>query len=92
MRSARRKDNDGFQQKVVEVIGNYLGIEFAPFWHLRFQRVDGRTVAVIDVDRSPHEVFLRDGDKTEFYARVGSTTQPLDVDAATSYISMHWST
>jgi hypothetical protein len=88
----KRQDLDGFQQHLVQIVAKYLGVEFSPFWRYRFQPVDGRTVAIVDIDRSPQEVFLHDGGKSEFFARVGGTTQPLDVEAAASYIQMHWQT
>jgi hypothetical protein len=85
-----KQDHDGFGQRLVSVVNNYLGVELAPFWQLRFDQVNGGEVAVVSVDRCPIPVFLTDGDKKEFYARVGGTTQPMDVEAATAYIALHW--
>jgi hypothetical protein len=86
-----RKDLDGFEQRLVVVLNNHLGVEFSQFWHLDLHTDDtGSTVALVEVDPSPQPVFLSDGGGKDFYARVGATTQPFDVESATNYINMHW--
>jgi hypothetical protein len=88
----QRKDLDGFQQTLVQVLTNYLGVDVvaAVRIHLGAVGAEGRTVAVVECEAHPHPVFLQDGQAKEFYVRVGNTTRLLDVEEATSYISNHW--
>ncbi|MFB6273421.1 MAG: DUF262 domain-containing protein [Salinibacter sp.] len=88
--SLGRSDLDGFQQKVLQVLENFIGSEFLQFVEPRYEQAQGKTVCAIEVDRSPQPIFIHDGDQTEFYVRTGNTTRPLDTQSAHDYISMHW--
>ena len=89
--SLDRKDRDGFEQTLTQTLKNYLGAEFAPFYHFSYETIDVKTVCSVAVDHSPKPVFLQDTNQiTEFYIRAGSTTQPLDTQTALEYIQMHW--
>lgn len=81
---------DRFEQVLRQTIVQHLGAEFSQFVHLSFPRHNGQTVCMVRAERCPQPVYLADGDKVEFYIRAGNTTQPLDVQAAQNYISMHW--
>jgi len=81
---------DRFEQALRQTMVQHLGPEFSQFVHLTFNNKNGHTVCIVNVDRSPQPVYLADGDKVEFYIRAGNTTQPLDIQAAQNYISMHW--
>ena len=88
----KRKDRDGFEQALVQVVENYLGAEFAQYVHIGFEETGGKTVCIVRVEPSPKPVWLADRGSTEFYIRAGNTTRPLDVQATHEYISMHWET
>ncbi len=90
MQSIQRKDCDGFEQALVAVLTTHLGAEFSPFYHPTFETIDGKTVCSVEVDHSPKAVWLKDNQSTEFYKRVGNSTQPLDPQTAHEYIEMHW--
>jgi hypothetical protein len=87
-----RQDLDGYEQKLHQVLTNYLGAEYSQYEHVSFEPSNGNTVCVVRVDPSPEPVYLEDKDQKEFYIRVGNTTRPLDMQAAHDYISMHWPT
>ena len=55
-----------------------------------FETLGGRAIAVVDVPASPRPVYLRDGDRFEFYVRDGNSTRGLDVRAAQTYVEDHW--
>lgn len=83
---------DAFYQTLVNVLENYLGVEFAQFVHVEFEDHPEGTVCRIDVEPAPMPVFLGGGDTKEFYVRAGNTTRQLDAAAAHDYIGMHWDT
>lgn len=87
-----RKDRDGFEQHLVQVLSNHLDPEFGGYYRVSYADFDGKTVCAIDADRSPKAVFLHDGQNVEFYIRTGNTTRPLDAEAQYEYVGMHWET
>lgn len=87
-----RKDLDGFQQALVQVLATYLGGDVAASVRTHLAKVgpDGRHVALVKCEPHPRPVYLRDGNAREFHVRAGNTTRLLDVEEATSYILRHW--
>ena len=85
-----RSDRDGFEQKLTGLANSILGKENATYVHLSWQAVEGKTVAVVSVDKSKRPVYADLQGKSEFYIRTGNTSQPLDVREATTYIRDHW--
>lgn len=90
IRTLSRKDKDGFEQHLVQVLSNYLGAEFGAFYRIQYAELDSKTVCAVDAERAPRAVFLHDGQGVEFYVRTGNTTRPLDAQAQYEYIGMHW--
>jgi len=90
LKTLKRKDNDGFEQALIQVMEKYLGAEFCKYVHIKFERKEGKTICLIQIEASSRPVFLQDKTGKEFYIRAGNTTRPLDVEAAHEYIGMHW--
>jgi predicted HTH transcriptional regulator len=90
MATLSRQDVDGFEQTLRQVLSDYLGPEYNHYIRSAYEQRNGQTVAVLRVEQSAKPVYLRDGDKAEFYVRAGNTTRPLDIEAAYDYIQMHW--
>jgi len=86
----QRRDKDGYEQKLRQVLTNALGPEFCQYQHVSFEEHGGKTVCIVRVRPSSKSVYLTDKTVKEFYVRVGNTTKPLDMQAAHNYISMHW--
>lgn len=86
----KRSNRDGFEQTLMQVVINYLGTEFSKFIHIGFEQKDEKNVCIIQIEKSPKPVYLKDKAGTEFCIRVGNTTRCLDVQEAHSYIGMHW--
>lgn len=87
-----RKDIDGFQQTLVQVISNYLGpaVAAALDFHLARVGTEDHDVALVRCRPHPTPVFLTDGESPEFHVRTGNTTRLLNVQEATQYIAQHW--
>jgi len=85
-----RKDKDGYEQKLHQVLTDALGAEFSQYQHVSFEERGGKIVCIVRVEPSPEPVYLTDKGSKEFYVRIGNTTRPLDMQAAHDYISMHW--
>ncbi|MFN8108780.1 MAG: DUF262 domain-containing protein [Thermoleophilia bacterium] len=87
-----RKDLDGFQQALVQVLAKHLGGDVAACTkvHLGAAGPTERPIAILKCGAHSGPVFLRDGDQTEFHVRVGNTTRRLDIAEATAYIAKRW--
>lgn len=90
LKTIGRKDRDGYEQMLHQVLTNALGAEFSQYQHVSFEESEGETVCIVRVDPSPEPVYLMHKGSKEFYVRVGNTTRSLDMQAAHDYISMHW--
>lgn len=85
-----RKDLDGFQLTLTQLIKKYLSLEFSNNIEIDFAEKDNKKVCIVRVSRSSKPVYLKDGSSKEFYVRTGSSTNPLDIEEANNYIEMNW--
>lgn len=92
LKTISRKDRDGYERALRQVLTNAMGVEFSQYQHVFFEEIEGKTVCIVRVEPSPKPVYLTDKGAAEFYVRIGPATQPLDMQTAHDYIKMHWST
>jgi hypothetical protein len=85
-----RKDLDGFEQTLRQVLFEHLGPAASKRVQSRYERVGEATVAVLDVPPAEAPVFVEGKEGSEFFVRVGNTTRPLDAGASHRYISSHF--
>jgi len=85
-----KPNQDGFELALRQALTNYLGPEYGPHIRVAFQKHEGKTVAVVNVEASKKPVFMTDKAQKEFYVRDGNLTRPLDVRATYEYITLHW--
>jgi predicted HTH transcriptional regulator len=85
-----KQDQDGFGQKVIETISEFLGPEFADLFHIAFESSNEKIVCRVSVRASPSPVFLKGEEGREFYVRAHNTTRRLDSQATHNYIRRHW--
>jgi very-short-patch-repair endonuclease len=90
-----RKNWDGWMQHLVNIVRKHIGTEFMA--HIRVEDIhcDGKTVAIIKVQKSYKPAFVEYQDKSghtkvEFYYRALNTTQALNTKQASDYIKEHW--
>jgi len=90
-----RKDWDGWSQHLVNILRKNIGVEIMTF--LRLERLEhgGKTIAKIQVDKSPKPIYVeykdnKGQDRTEFFVRAVNTTQTLNTKQANDYIRVRW--
>lgn len=88
--SLKKKDSDGFYQLLVTLISEYLGVEYSSYVKINFERVNSKTICVINIERSPQPIFMKEQNTKEFYMRAGNTTKLLNSEEAHNYIQLHW--
>jgi len=83
---------DSFELQLNREISNRLGKMMATaYTHVTFEEVDGNTVCVVWVDDSPDPVYFEEDNGEKFYARSGSSSEPLGIQDANQYIQQNWS-
>jgi hypothetical protein len=86
----QKKDRDGFQLHLRQVIGRDLGESIAPFLTVTFHELDGHDVCQITVEPSDHPVYVPEGQGVAFYLRIGNATRALPVNEAVRYVQTRW--
>ena len=83
-------NTDGFELVLIEIIENYLGLEYMKNIDIRFEKIEQKTICLISIAPSTKPVFLYAGPNTEFCVRFRNSTRRLSVKDATEYIQTHW--
>ncbi len=81
---------DKFGQLLSSQVSDFLGARFWPFIKPRYEELNGATLCVIEIDRSPEPVFLRSKRGNEFFVRMGPTSRMLDVEETVRYTQNNW--
>ena len=76
---------------MVEFIDKFLGKLSHPYIHIGFDNVDGKIICIIQVEKSPAPVYLKNEGRSEFYARTGNSCQQLDAKESNEWVSTNWS-
>ena len=85
-----KNSKDGFEQLLVSLIADSMGTTSAPNYRIRFEEAVGKTVCVVDVERSPEPVFIKSDKGKAFYIRVGNTSRALDHEEMLKYVEANW--
>jgi len=81
---------DQFELHFTNIINNYLGKINRPYVKIKFEKMDGKDIAIVQVKKSTRPVYIKSEGKTEFYIRSGNSCQPLDISEANLYIKDKW--
>jgi len=86
-----RKDRDGFENQLNQILKNTIGAEFRQYVTVSFEKIEETDVCLVEVIASPKPVYLKaNGDTEEFFIRTGNTTSALSLSETHSYIESHW--
>ncbi len=81
----KRQDQDGFLQKLTDVIDNFLGKNVHPLVNVKFIKVDDKDVCWIKVEKSPYPTYLNEGNEKKFYIRTQNSSKEIYGDEADKY-------
>ena len=84
------KNKDGFRLQLTQIINQYLVKTFYQYISVKIIPMKGKDVCVIEVAKSKTPVFLKNGDKEEFYIRASASSQPMSMKEANEYIRSHF--
>ncbi len=84
----KKKNRDGFEQKIMQLISNCLGTDLCSRVHVMFHNIEGKEVCRVYTEPSPRPVYLQNGKDVRYYLRTGNSTRELNVEEAIQYISV----
>ena len=85
--SLKKKNQDGFELKIYQLMSNYIGIEFCPLVQLTFYTLEGNDICVLRIETAESPAYVHQSNKTAFYVRIGNSTKPMTIKEAVKYIS-----
>ena len=86
-----RKNHDGFENHISMLVKTMIGLPFAKYISIKFERLNEKEVCLVSVGESHKPAYLRNGDnKEDFFVRVGNSTQPFSMSETEEYIKTRW--
>ena len=79
---------DRFEQLLVSLIADNIGVAYAQYYRLRFEEIDGKTVCVVEADPVREGVFLK-SDKGRSFMSVSATQLACSMQKKLTCISNH---
>ena len=87
----KKRDEDGFQLKITEIISNSIGKEFAQLVQCTFEEKENKKIALVHVKQSVDEpTYVTRNNEPKFFIRTNNSTQPLNMKESHQYIKKHW--
>lgn len=84
--SLKRKDKDGFQQRLILIISNAFGKDICTKIHIAFHEINVQEICTLYIEPSQHPVFVNEDNRTIFYLRTGNVTNPLTTSEVVKYL------
>lgn len=81
-----KKDLDGFQSALFQIVIDFIGTEFSQYVKPAFLEYEGNTVCAVRVARSTKPAWVSDSSGALFYVRAGNSSRPLDSRQALEYV------
>lgn len=89
-KTLNKKNLDGFELQLKNVIHSYLGKDIHDLLGISFPKHSDKTICKINVKVSKEPVFIKKNDQNVFIIRAGNSTLHLDIKEAVDYIKRHW--
>jgi Schlafen, AlbA_2 len=87
-KSLKKKNKDGFELKLYELISTHIGKTFSQNIKVDFYNIKGKDICWVQVTPAKVPAYYIDPGNTIFYVRTGNATNPLTVKQAIEYVEM----
>jgi hypothetical protein len=84
--SLKKKNKDGFQQRIILLVSNSFGKDICSRIHFAFHTIQDREICALYIDPSSRPVYLSERNNTVFYLRTGNVTTPLTTSETVKYL------
>ncbi len=86
----KQEDRDGFEQAIMAKVASKIGGDITQHITTVFHVIEGKEVCRIIASPSHRPIYVKEGDQTKFYLRMGVSTRELNVQDAVEYINERW--
>jgi len=84
--SLKKKNREGFQQRIIVLISNAFGKDICSNIHVAFHELMEKDICTLYIEPSKYPVYLKEGNGTVFYLRTGNLTSPLSTSETVNYL------
>lgn len=84
--SLKKKDKDGFQQRLITIVSNEFGKDVCPLLHIGFHQIEQGEICTVLIEPSHRPVYFNEGNRTVFFLRTGNVTNPLTTSETVKYL------
>ena len=88
--SLKKKDRDGFELHLRQLIESALGGSIAPFLTITFHEIDGYDICHVTIEACDHAVYVEESGISTFFLRTGNATKALPINEAVKFIQSRW--
>lgn len=85
-----KKDIDGFELHLRNIISKYLGSSFEKYLKVTFPIIDDKTICKVQILKSGKPVFTTFEGNENFYVRIGNSSVPKNRAEQSEYEKLHW--
>jgi len=85
-----KKNIDGFELRLRQIIRGYLGSYFEKEIKINFLKINNKEICMIEVRKSPYPVFIKYQGEQEFFVRIGNASIPKTREEQSEYEKLHW--
>lgn len=85
-----RKNRDVYENNLMTSLLNACGQDCGTCIQVSFGQVEGKDVCRVTVSPSPRPVYIKDGQKEDFYIRTGNSNRSLSPRETNEYIKNRW--
>lgn len=90
IQTLQKKDIDGFELHIRQVIKKYLGSNFEKHVKISFPEIDEKQICYMKIAKSGKPVFVTFEGKDNFYVRNGNSSIPKNREEQSEYERLHW--
>ena len=75
---------------ITNLINKHFGKESHRMIHPNVVKVNEKEVCIIEIGKSPNPVFIKKGEKEEFFIRAAAASIPLSISETADYVRSHF--
>lgn len=94
METLNSKNKDGFYRAIMDIVKIYIDIASVALSSIsiQFYQIENKEICAVLMRNAPEPVYVKFGETTEFWVRMGNATNRLGTREAVNYINRHWMT
>ena len=84
--SLKKKNKDGFQQRIITLVANEFGRNVCSYLNISFYLIEDKEICTVVIRPSERPVYFLENSRTIFYLRTGNVTLPLTTSETVRYL------